>query len=250
MGLFVAAAGLTLAIFIAEQLGVDLPTCVLTALGALAVAMIVGGLLIHFAGRRDTEESPKTPDLCKERLSRLAQSANRLGNELPNFGIWWPAIADPAFDGVLDGNFRTTHAEAMEALLYAFAQFFSAAWVYQDKCRIHEDRAEVTEWIESVYAALGKDPGPDPDVALNSKKLLLIGQRSTARPGKADAQPLPQSAFEDAMHKDVDLAAALRPLEEFLFAAAPNSPALARVEAADRAVADLKERLGEKEHHR
>lgn len=58
-GVSVSGAGLALAVWIAEQAGVELPTALLYLLGVVAVAMIVGGLVVAFRDGKQESTQPK-----------------------------------------------------------------------------------------------------------------------------------------------------------------------------------------------
>jgi hypothetical protein len=194
---------------------------------------------------------PEAPKFCGDLLSRLVANAKHLEHELAHFHNWWPAVKDETFEGRLpDGFGPTTHAEAMQALLFAFAQFFSAAWTYQDLCRTGRDRAEVIEWVDHVYKALGDDPGGPTDATLNSRQLRIIGERSTERRGETEARPIRVADFEVELEDNQRLAAALKPLMELLLAADLDTEARTRLDATKEAVKQVEEKLGEMGHRR
>jgi hypothetical protein len=254
LGLFVAGVGLALAIFIAEQLGIELPTCVLIALGVVALAMIVGGLAVPFMRHRRAEEPPQAPGPYgdpEQQLDSLLAATNQLANILENFVNWWPAIEAPEYrDRLPDDTSTITHGEAMQTLLYAFAQFFSAARTYEDHNRgdWHRNK-DLKESVREVYKALGRRPiGPIDDESIMSGQLHRIGELSTERWRSAQARPFGPADFELKAEKDPQLTAALEPLRRFLLAAKPNTEAHGRVEDAEKAVKRVKDWLDK--HHR
>jgi hypothetical protein len=159
-GLGLALAGLGAA-FLQAELRAETPDKYWVIGSAVAVA---SGLLLltltaveHFRHRHDTDNSsePEGPDHCRELLIWLGRYANRLAQNLENFpGYWWTAVGDEEFDGEIPGYGETTHQEAVELLLFKFAQFFSAARGYQDFCPGHDDQGAVKPYVEGVYDAL------------------------------------------------------------------------------------------------
>ncbi len=243
--LFLAGVGVGLALFVAEQAGLDLPTWLLIALGACALAMIVGGLLIPFLSDKDAGGLTEAPDPCGELLSLLRPGARQLAHILENFPNWWPAVEDENFKGKLpDGYGPTTHPKAIETLLFMFGQFFSVAWTYQRFCLQHSNRTEVKALVDEVYLALGKrgDPEDLTDVRIGSDQLHDIGERSTRGWGTADGRPVPRSDFRAKLEYHAE---AFEPLRTFLCAAGPETTARARLEAAEEAAKRIEEWLNE-----
>jgi hypothetical protein len=182
------------------------------------------------------KEVPEAPDPCRELLILLRGHANQLAWSLEHFWNWWDAVHDPDFKGKLpDGYGPTTHADAMETLLFMFGQFFSTAWTYQSFCLQHPDRAAVKALVDEVYWALGKagDPQDLTDARIGSDQLHLIGERSTREWGTVNGRSVPRSDFKTKLEYH---AAAFEPLKEVLYAADRGTSARRRLdEAADAA---------------
>lgn len=169
IGLFIAGVGVGLVLFVLEQAGLEIPTWLLIVLGAVAVAMVVAGLVTAFLPRRDAGGLIEDSDPCGDLLRQLRPAANQLAWNLEHFPNWWIAVKDGNFNGHLpDGYGPITHSQAMETLLYMFAQFFSAAWTYQSYCMTHLDRGKVKTLVDEVYVALGV-PGQPADLATDAR---------------------------------------------------------------------------------
>ncbi len=197
----------------------------------------------------EISKSDGAPDFCgdpEERLDLLLVGANQLANVLKNFDNWLPAVMHKRYEDKLpDGTSTVTHAEAMQALLFAFAQFFSAAWIYEDHCRKEwHRRTDIKKYVREVYEALGKRPiGPKDDETVRSDQLHSIGELSTEGWRTAQARPLGKADFEVKVKSDPLLAEALKPLGKFLRKAGPDTEAHARVEAAEKSLQRVKECL-------
>jgi len=205
----------------------------------------VVGFLMFLLGLRTLE----APDPCGDpevRLRLLAKGARQLAHNLAHFSNWWPAVKDKSFDGKLPDGRLTTHEWAMDTLLFMFAQFFSAAWTYQDNCHRHAERDEVKIWVDEVYKALGEDPGGASDASLMSTQLHTIAVRSTNRWGEADARPFQLADFKDEMDDNSRFSRDFKPLRTFLRAAKPETEARIRLEATLEAVRRVEEMLGER----
>lgn len=245
-GLALAGLGLALATLVLDQAGVELPTWLLITLGVIAAAMIVGGLLPHSSNR---ETGGPHPDPCGDpdhRRADLTTSAKRLEGELARFPkVWWPAVSDPDFEGETWNHFRTNHAEAMQALLYAFAFFFSAAWIYEKQCKGHHGRRrkQVLDLVGEVYLALGTNARSDTDVIVNSLQILTIAERSTRHRGETRAQPMGVADFNTQLKDNPTFAAHFQPLKNFLMAADPDEDAGMRLAATQEAVKRVEEKL-------
>jgi hypothetical protein len=194
---------------------------------------------------------PETRDPCGdsgERLRELAKSAERLEHHLTHFDNWRPAVTNQDFDGWVDGR-HTTHAAAMQTLLYGFARFFSAAWTYEEQCDTHGDWNEVMEWVRDVYKAFSADPGGLDDYPLMSEPLHELGERSTPGFGKAEARPIELVEFRNQMADDPRFAEYFEPLRTLLQKASPDgsdTPARARLRAVEKSVTRVKDGLNEK----
>ncbi|MGN6258598.1 MAG: hypothetical protein ACTHN3_12760 [Solirubrobacterales bacterium] len=186
-----------------------------------------------------------------QRLDALLAATSQFANILENFDNWQAAVENNEYEDRLpDGTSTVTHAEAMQTLHYAFAQFFSAAWIYEDHCSEDWHRSgDLKEAVGKVYKAFGDRPiGPVDDETIMSGQLHTLGELSSERWRSAEAKPLGPADFEAKAGKDPQLAAALKPLERFLLAAEPNTEAHARVEAAKNAVKGVRDWLDN--HHR
>jgi hypothetical protein len=246
-GLAVAGLGLGLATLVIDQAGVELPTCLLIVLGAIAAVMIVGGLVIPHSSSGESASSQSNP--CgdpKARRKLMAQGAEQLAHNLAEFEVWWPAVDDDKFDGRLvskDGKagHHITHERAMQTLLHKFAQFFSAQYTYQRQCLDHRPLKSV----KKVYEAFTDAPGGpnDSDNALMSNQLHAVGKLSTSGWGTVDARPLELDEFQSALENDSQFAEAFQPLEEFLRKAAPGTESLIRLDAVAESVKRVEERL-------
>jgi len=243
-GLALAGLGLALATLVLDQAGVELPTWLLILLGLLAAAMIVGGLLIPHSNSNESAGSKSSPCEDLKRLRRLiANSAEPLAYNLENFHYWWAAVGNPNFDGRLpteDGGegLRVTHAEAIQLLLHNFARFFSAAYTYE-RCPDHRPLKP----MQKLYRVLGDDQGGPTDHGVTPPQLQVPAIRSTPGWETAEARPFEPDEFQSALENDPQFAQLFKPLEEFLLAAAPNTEARARLEAAGKAVRRVEERL-------
>jgi hypothetical protein len=222
-GLSLAGFGLGLGTFVVDQAGLDLPACLLIVLGILAIGMIVGGAVVPWLGRKDAAETPEAPNNCRELLIWLGRYANRLAQNLENFPeYWWRAVGDKEFAGEVPGYGETTHQEAVELLLFKFAQFFSAACVYQDFCAGHKDQGAVKPYVEGVYDAL----------EIGSNKLHRIGKLSTDGWGGSRARPLDEDSLKAVLEEDPR---AFRSVRTLLLEAQPGTPARKSIEAAGKA---------------
>jgi hypothetical protein len=126
---------------------------------AIVLSLVLWTPLGQWLGFRDdgNEEAPKAPDSCRDLLILLRGHANQLAWNLEHFWNWWDAVHNPDFKGKLsDGYGPTTHADALETLLFMFGQFFSTAWTYQSFCLQHPDKAAVKALVDEVYWALGR----------------------------------------------------------------------------------------------
>jgi hypothetical protein len=231
-------------------LGVGL--LVVGTLALLSVLAIVGPIAKRLPWGKASDPVVPEPDVSgpyenpEEQLDSLLAAANQFANILKNFDNWWPAVKEKGFEDKLsDGTSVVTHEEAKQTLLYAFAQFFSAAWTYEDHSRDDwHRRKDLKEYVREVYNALGQRPiGDIDDETIMSGQLHRIGELSTERWRSAEARPLGRADFEAKAEKDPRLAAALNPLEKFLHAAKPDTEPHARVEAAEKAVQRVKEWL-------
>jgi len=217
--------------------------------GAGAVFVIATVVLsIAIYKRHEAEGALQTPDPCgdpKARRAELTFSAERLETELGQFENWWPAVADKDFDGRLKDGFETTHEEAVQALSYAFAYFFSAAWIYEKQCKGHHGRRrkQVLDLVGEVYWALGANSSGDTDATVNSLKLKTIAERSTRHAGEARAQTMAVSDFNAHLKDNPTFAAHFQPLEKFLIAAGRDSGAEARMAKVKEAVKRAKRKL-------
>lgn len=244
-GLSLAGVGVGLATFVADQAGLDLPTGLLIGLGVCAFGMIVGGLLVPFSSKRAAGDALDPCGDPKARRAELTFSAERLETELGRFENWWPAVADTDFDGRLKDGFETTHEEAVQALSYAFAYFFSAAWIYEKQCRGHHGRRrkQVLDLVGEVYLALGANSSGDTDATVDSLQLMAIAKRSTRYAGEARAQTMDIPDFEAQLKDNPTFAAHFQPLVKFLIAAAQGGQARARMAKTEEAVKRVKEKL-------
>lgn len=192
----------------------------------------------------ETRDAPAL-DPCRDLLILLRGHASQLAWNLEHFWNWSSAIKDPNFKGKLpDGYGPTTHADAMETLLFMFGQFFSTAWTYQTFCLQHPDRAAVKALVDEVYWALGKagDPQDLADARIGSDQLHLIGERSTREWGTVNGRSAPRSAFRATLEYHAD---AFEPLKEVLYAAARDASAQRRLDEAGKAARRVEEWLKE-----
>jgi len=207
------------------------------------IATVVLSIVIykrHDAGR---SSAAATPDPCRELLILLRGHANQLAWNLEHFWNWWAAIKDPDFKGNLpDGYGPTTHADAMETLLFMFGQFFSTAWTYQSFCLQHPDRAAIKALVDEVYWALGRagDPQDPTDARIGSDQLHFIGERSTSEWGTVNGRSVPRSEFRTKLEYH---AAAFQPLKGVLGAADRDTSARGRLDEAARAARAVEEWL-------
>lgn len=231
----------------------NLPAAVvfLIVLAALIAGFLLAHVALSFYDRLRSRDSAKADgprsDLCgdpKARLRELAKSAKRLEHHLTHFDNWWPAVDDKEFDGWVDGR-HTTHAAAMQTLLFGFARFFSAAWTYEEQCEPHGDWNEVMGCVREVYGALTGDPDPTNDYPLMSEPLHELGERSTPGFGTAEARPINRVEFRSQMADDPRFAEYFEPLRRLLQRARPESPARARLRAVERSVKRVVEGLDE-----
>lgn len=198
--------------------------------GAGAVFVIATVLLsIVIYKRHDAGKSSATatPAPCRELLILLRGHANQLACKLSdNYG-------------------PTSHADAMETLLFMFGQFLSTAWTYQTFCLQHPDRAAVKALVDEVYWALGRvgDPQDSTDARIGSDQLHLISERSTREWGTANGRSVPRSDFRTKLEYHAD---AFEPLKEVLYAADRETSARRRLDEAARAARAVEEWLTEK----
>lgn len=201
---------------------------------------VVGGLFLlavtafeHFRHRHDANNSsePEAPDDCRELLIWLGRYANRLAQNLENFAkYWWIAVGDKDFAGEVPGYGETTHQEAVELLLFKFAQFFSAVRVYQDFCPGHDDQGAVKPYVEGVYDAL----------EIGSNKLHRIGKLSTDGWGGSEARPLDEDGLRAVLEEHPRV---FKPIRTLLLEAQPETPARESIEAAGKAARDAEKWL-------
>lgn len=214
------------------------------AAAAFVIAAVVLSIVIYRAGR-----SPDAADPCGDpnhRRAELITSAKRLEGELERFPkVWWPAVSDPDFDGETFGHFRTTHADAMQKLLYAFAFFFSAAWIYEKQCKGHHGRRrkQVLDLVGEVYLALGSHTRSDTDIIVDSLQVIAVAERSTSHEGEARAQPIGVSDFNTQLRDNPTFAADFEPFKKFLTAAEPNTDTGERLVSTQEAVKRVREKL-------
>lgn len=217
----------------------------------LLAALLLGLGVVLWVMLHRKQPPSSDSDLCGDpgvRLSRLAQSARQLAHNLAHFDNWWAAVEDEGFDGRLPDGRRTTHAEAMQTLLFMFAQFFSATWTYQDHCRRHRHRSEVIGWVNEVYRALGDGPGGPTDASIMSNQLHAVGVRSTTGWGTVRARPVQFAEFKVEMIGNPQFIEDLKPLTKLLRTAGPATEARTRLEATEGAVRRVEEKLGKKGH--
>lgn len=192
---------------------------------ALVLSLVLWTPFGHWLGFHDdgAEKPPEAPDDSRELLIWLGRFANRLAQNLENFPkFWWTAVGDEGFDGDIPGYGETTHEEAVELLLFKFAQFFSAARVYQDFCPGHDDQGAVTPYVKGVYDAL----------KIGSNKLHRIGKLSTDGWGGSEARPLDEDDLRAVLEEHPR---AFKPLRTLLLEARPETRARESVEAAGEA---------------
>ena len=206
---------------------------------ALVIGLVgVAGALLLFRGLRTLE----TPDPCgdpKVRLSLLAQGAHQLAHNLEHFDNWWEAVRSEDFDGKLPDGRPTTHPFAMQTLLYGFAQFFSAAYTYQEHCRGRPP----LDSVKQVYKALGDNPGGDTDYSLMSNELHAVGRLSTTGWGTAEARPIQFADFKIDIENDPRFVEDFKALRRLLRMAAPGTEARARLEAVEMSARGVEEDL-------
>ena len=217
--------------------------------GAGAIFVIATVVLsIAIYKRREATESLETPHPCGEprvRLKKLKNSAKHLKWELEHFDNRWPAVENEDFDGELPDGRQETHAEAMQALQWAFAFYFSASWTYENKCQSHHGRRQrrLLKRLEAVYNALGLNPGSNMDAPLNSGQLHIIGERSTKRWGEPEAEPVSEADFGAELIENQELTDCLEPVRRLLLTAAPGTDAHSRLKEAEKAVNRVKRKL-------
>lgn len=249
IGLFIAGVGVGLGWVVLEQAGLEMPTWLLFVLGALALMLIGGGLVIAFLRHGNTGGSPDDSDPCGDLLRELRPAANQLTWNLHHFPNWWVAVEDKDFKGNLpDGYGPITHGQAMETLLYMFAQFFSAAWTYQSYCKTHADHGKVKALVDTAYDALGT-PGDPRDLATDARigadSLHVIAEVSTTGGEGAEGRPVRRSAFGVKLEYHAN---AFTPLATFLRRAGPNTAARARLKAAEEATERVVKWLDENDY--
>lgn len=226
------------------HLGIGL--LVVGTLALLSLLLIVGPIAkrLPWGISQDREApEPEAPDPCRELLILLGRHANQLAWNLEHFWNWWAAIQNPNFKGKLpDGYGPTTHADAMETLLFMFGQFFSTSWTYQSFCLQHPDVAKVKVLVDEVYWALGKAGGvPDlTDARIGSDQLHLIGELSTREWGTVNGRAVPRSEFRTKLENHAN---AFEPLKEVLHAADRDTAARRRLDGAARAAREVEEWL-------
>jgi len=203
------------------------------AAGVLGVLLRVITAVEHFRHRHDAERSsvPEAPDNGADLLIWLGRYANRLAQNLENFPEpWWRAVGDKEFAGEIPGYGETTHQEAVDLLLCKFAQFFSAARIYQDFCPGHDDQGAVKPYVEGVYDAL----------EIGSNKLHRIGRLSADGWGGPGARPLDEDDLWPVLEEHPE---AFEPIRTLLLEAQPETPARERIEAAGKAARDAEKWL-------
>jgi hypothetical protein len=235
----------------AKLANLSAPTIYLIALGALIAGLVLAHVALSLYDRlrsRLSDGASSHPDPCGDpevRRNRIRDHAKHLNWELEHFDDWWPAIENKSFDGKLPGGaMRTTHAEAMQMLLFVFAKFFSAVRTYEVQCpRQARPRKRLMKRVREVYDALGLNGGGDTDETLNSMQLHDIGERCTKDWGKAEARPFTKAELEAAVKIDPALAESLAPVRRLLLAAGPNTEARYRLRKTEGAAKRVKERL-------
>lgn len=214
------------------------------AAGAVfVIATVLLSIVIYKRHDAGKSSATATPDPCRELLILLRGHANQLAWNLEHFWNWWDAVHNPDFKGKLsDGYGPTSHADAMETLLFMFGQFFSTAWTYQSFCLQHPDRAAVKALVDEVYWALGRagDPQDLTEARIGSDQLHLIGERSTREWGTVNGRSVPRSDFKAKLEYH---AAAFEPLKEVLYAADRDTSARRRLDEAARAARAVEEWL-------
>ncbi|HMJ39098.1 MAG TPA: hypothetical protein VK606_06055, partial [Verrucomicrobiae bacterium] len=243
-----AAACWVVAVAIAA--GLFLPLTTFLAVVGVAVGLWIAYIvrLVQSPPKAATKSISPVPDPCGDprvRLKKLKSSAKHLGHELEHFDNRWPAVKNKDFDGKLPDRRHETHAEAMQALQWAFAFYFSASRTYEYQCSSHHGRRQerLLKQLEKVYNALGLYPGDDTDFPLKSGWLHTIGERSTKRWGEPEADPISEADFGAELTNNPSLAESLEPVRTLLFRAAPGTDARARLKKAERAVKRVKRKL-------
>jgi hypothetical protein len=205
------------------------------AVAALGLLLLAITVIEHFLHRNDPDGG-SPPDICEERLKRVAANANHLAQHLANFDSWWWAFEH---DELPEGE-PMPRAQAMDTLLFRFTRFFSAAWIYEDQCRMHRPHDEVVDWLIEVYTALGKPKAGPSDERVMSQDLHAIGEAGTNDWGTAQVRAKSHPEVREGLDDDV-----FDPLRRFLNAAAPNTEARTRLEAVAKAAKHVTERLKE-----
>jgi hypothetical protein len=218
-GLYIAGGTL----LIGAALGWMQPPPFVIAIAALA------GLSLLIYGLRQIE-APAPCGNPAERRKRIQIHAGHLKRELDNFAIWWPAIEDPTFKGKLaDGAQRSTHAKAMQALLYVFAKFFSVVRIYEIQCRAKPEEP-LMKRVREVYDALGLGGGGETDELIDSMELHEIGEGSTKFWGDVEAQPRTELELRAAIKTDPVLDESFEQLRLLLRTAALGTEARLRLQ--------------------
>ena len=133
----------------------------------------------------------------------------------------------------------------MQKLLYAFAFFFSAAFIYEKQCKGHHGRRreEVLDLVGKVYSALGSHTRSDTDVIVDSLQVIAVAERSTKHYREARAQPIGVADFNAQLRGNPTFAADFEPFKKFLIAAEPGTDTGERLAATQKAVKRVEEKL-------
>jgi hypothetical protein len=195
----------------------------------LIVIVALLGVVLLLYGLRQIE-APAPCGNPAERRERIQTHAGHLKRELDNFEIWLPALKDQNFKGKLPGGAqRSTHAKAMQALLYVFAKFFSVVRIYEIQCRAKPEET-LMKRVREVYDALGLGGGGDTDELIDSMELHAIGEGSTKFWGDVEAQPRTELELRAAIKTDPVLDESFEQLRLLLRAAGPGTEARLRLQ--------------------
>ncbi len=218
-GLYIAGGTL----LIGAALGWAQPPPLIIAIVALA------GVVLFIYGIRQIEAPPPCGNPA-ERRERIQTHAGHLKRELDNFDIWWHALGNPSFKGKLPGGAqRSTHAKAMQALLFVFAKFFSVVRIYEIQCRAKPEEP-LMKRVREVYDALGLEGGGDTDEVIDSMELHAIGEGSTKHWGDVEAQPRTELELRAAIKTDPVLDESFEQLRLLLRSAGPETEARLRLQ--------------------